>query len=105
MPSKKAYMLKNLMRLLVFAKNISTCDLYLYIKPTQYLSLRKLYLLLVSNARWETISINFVVELPELTRFNTMMTIVDSVFKRTHFILTYTTITTESTTRLFLYYI
>ena len=39
---------------------------------------------------------NFVVELPELLIFNIVITIVDSISKKAHFILTHTTATIES---------
>ena len=55
------------------------------------------------NTRWDTISIDFIVELPELLGYNAVITIVDSIFKRTYFIPIYTTITVEDATRLFLY--
>ena len=45
---------------------------------------------------------DFVVESSE---YNTVMTMVDSISKRAHFIPTHMTITAESTVRLFLYYI
>ena len=48
---------------------------------------------------------DFVVELPELSGYDVVMTIVDSVSKRIHFIPTYTTITTEGMARLFLYHV
>jgi len=62
-------------------------------------------LLAIPNARWNTISINFVVELLELSGFNVVMTMVDSVSKRAYLILTHTTITAERIAKLFLYHI
>ena len=50
-------------------------------------------------------SIDFVVELPKSSRHDTVMTVVDLVLKRVHFILIYTTVTAEGAARLFLYYI
>ena len=43
---------------------------------------------------------DFVVELLELLEFNMLMTVVNSMFKKIHFIITYTTITIE---RIFLF--
>lgn len=43
--------------------------------------------------------------LEKLAGFNIVMIVVDSVFKRVHFIFTYTIVTTEGIIRLFLYYI
>jgi len=46
-----------------------------------------------------------MVELLELSEFDMIMTVVDLVFKRVHFILTHTTITAKGVTKLFLYYV
>ena len=48
---------------------------------------------------------DFVVELPELSGFNIVITVVDSMSKRVYFIPTHTTVTVESIARLFLYYV
>jgi hypothetical protein len=53
-------------------------------------------------APWDTISVDFIVELPESHGYDTIMNVVDSVTKRTHFIPTHTTITAEGATRLYL---
>jgi hypothetical protein len=53
------------------------------------------------EAPWETISINFIVELPESHGYNTILCIVDSLTKRMHFILTHTTLNSEGTALLF----
>ena len=55
----------------------------------------ELYLLLVSDFQWDTLSIDFVVELPESSRYNVVMTVVDFVSKQAHFIPTHTTIIAE----------
>ena len=44
---------------------------------------------------------DFVIELLELLKYNVVMTMIDLVSKKTHFILTHTTITAEDTVRLF----
>jgi len=46
-----------------------------------------------------------VVELPESSRHDTVMTVVDSVSKRVHFVPTHTTVTAEGAARLFLHYV
>jgi len=51
------------------------------------------------------LSIDFVVKLPESSRHDTVMTIVNSVSKRVHFILMHTIVTVEGAARLFLHYI
>jgi transposase InsO family protein len=48
------------------------------------------------------ISINFIVELPESHGYDTIMCVIDSLTKHTHFILTHTTINAKDTALLFL---
>ena len=57
----------------------------------------------MSNIRWKTMNINFIVKLLEFIIFDIVMTVIDSVSKKTHFILIYITITTKSAIRSFLY--
>jgi len=47
--------------------------------------------------------VDFVVELPLSSGHDAVMTVVDSVSKRAHFILTHTTVTAEGAARLFLH--
>ena len=47
----------------------------------------------IPGQRWDTISVDFIVELPEAHGYDEVMNVVDSVSKRAHFILTTTTIT------------
>jgi len=51
------------------------------------------------NARWDTISVDFVVELPKLLGFDIVMIVVNSVFKRAYFILIHIIITVEGTAK------
>jgi len=51
------------------------------------------------------LSVDFIVELLESSRHDAIMTVIDSVSKRVHFIPTHTIVTAEETARLFLYYI
>jgi len=50
-------------------------------------------------------SVNFIVKLLESSRHNAVITVVDSVSKRVHFVPTHTTITVEQAARLFLHYV
>ena len=51
------------------------------------------------------LSVDFMVELPESSGHNAVMTVVDSVSKRVHFVPTHTTVTAKGAARLFLYYV
>ena len=51
------------------------------------------------------LSVDFVVELPESSGHDAVMTVVDSVSKRVHFVPTHTTVTVEGAARLFLHHV
>ena len=51
------------------------------------------------------LSVDFMVELPESSGHDTIMTVMDSVSKRVHFVPMYTTVTAEGTAQLFLHYV
>jgi len=51
------------------------------------------------------LSVDFVVELPEFSGHDAVMTVVDAVSKRVHFIPTHTTVTAEGAAWLFLHYV
>jgi hypothetical protein len=53
------------------------------------------------EAPWDTISVDFIVELLESHRYNTIMCVVDSLTKQAHFIPMHTTINAEGTALLF----
>jgi len=74
---------------------VSTCDLCFQTKPWRHSPVGELQLLPVPDTRWDTLSVNFVVELPESSRHDAVMTVVDAVFKRVHFIPMHTTVTAE----------
>src|SRR3981189_134842 len=54
------------------------------------------------NKPWDTISIDFIVELPCSNGYDTIMNVVDGVTKRAHFIAMHPTITAVGAARLFL---
>jgi len=84
---------------------VSTCDLCLRTKPWQHSPVGELQPLSVPDAWWDTLSIDFVVELPESSGHDAVMTVMDAVSKRVYFIPTHTTVTAEGAAQLFLYYI
>jgi len=82
---------------------ISTCDLCLQTKLIKQALVGKLHPLPIPDLRWDTLSVDFVVELPLFSGHDAVMMVVDSVSKRAHFIPTHTTVTAEGVARLFLH--
>jgi len=82
---------------------VSTCDLCLRTKPTKQALVGELHPLQILNSQWDTFSVDCVVELPSSSRHDAVMTVVDLVSKRVHFILTHTMVTAEGAARLFLH--
>jgi len=82
---------------------ISTCDLCLRTKLIRQAPVGELHPLQIPDLRWDTLSVDFVVELPLSSGHDAVMTVVDSVSKRAHFIPTHTTVTAEEAARLFLH--
>jgi len=84
---------------------VSTCDLCLWMKPWRHGPVSELQPLSVLDPWWDTLSVNFVVELPESSGHDAVMTVMDAVSKRVHFIPTHMTVTAEGAARLFLHYV
>jgi len=82
---------------------ISTYNLCLRTKPIKQAPVSELHPLQIPDSRWDTLSVDFVVELPLSSRHDAVMTVVDSVSKQAHFILMHTTVTAEGVARLFLH--
>jgi len=80
---------------------VNTYDLR--IKPIRQALVGELYPLQILDSWWDTLSMDFIMELPLSSRCNAVMTVVDSVSKQAHFIPTHTTVTAEGVARLFLY--
>jgi len=60
---------------------VSTCDLCLRMKPTRQALVGELHSLQIPDSRWDTLSVDFVVELPPFSGHDAVMTVVDSVSK------------------------
>jgi len=74
---------------------VSTCDLCLQTKPWRHSLVGELQPLSVPDAQWDTLSVDFVVELLESSRHDAVMTVMDAVSKRVHFIPMHTMVTVE----------
>ena len=61
--------------------------------------------LLIPGQCWDTISVDFIVELPEAHGYDAVMNVVDLVSKQAHFILTTTTITALGVAQLYMAYV
>jgi len=82
---------------------VSTCDLCLRTKPIRQAPVDELHPLWILDLQWDTLSMDFIVELPLFSRHNAVMIVVDSVSKRAYFILMHMTVTVEGAARLFLH--
>jgi transposase InsO family protein len=81
---------------------VKTCDLCNRMKVQRRRPISELHPSETPEAPWEVISVDFIVELPESHGYDTIMCVVDSLTKRTHFIPTHTTINAKGTALLFL---
>ena len=54
---------------------------------------------------WDTISVDFIVELPDSVGHDAIMVVVDSLTKRAHFIPTLTTLSAAGTAHLFVHHV
>jgi hypothetical protein len=80
----------------------ATCDLCLRTKTPKRRPIGHLQPLAIPEDRWNTISVDFVVELPDAHGYDAVMVTVDSTGKRGHFIPTTTTVTACGAAQLFL---
>jgi len=60
---------------------VGTCDLCLRTKPIRQAPVGELHPLQIPDSRWDTLSVDFVVELPLSSGYDAVMTVVDSVSK------------------------
>ena len=83
---------------------ISTCDVCLQTKSFRHPLTREFHPLPIPSALWDTIRVDFIVELPQSAGYDSIM-VVDSVTKCTHFVSTVTTISAAGATHLFLHHV
>src|ERR1700675_851319 len=79
-----------------------TCDLCLRTKVQRHKPFGELHPSATPTNRWDTISVDFIVELPDSHGYDAVMNVVDSLGKRAHFIPTTSDITAEGAATLFL---
>jgi len=84
---------------------VSTCNLCLQTKPWQHSLVGELQLLSIPDVQWDTLSVNFVVKLLESSGHKAVMTVVNAVSKKVHFILMHTMVIAKGAARLFLHYV
>jgi len=82
---------------------VSICNLCIRTKPIRQAPVDELHPLWIPDSQWNMLSVDFVVELPLSSRHDAVMTVVDSVSKRAHFIPTHTMVTVEGAARIFLH--
>jgi len=81
---------------------VSTCDMCLWTKYFWCPLTGELHPLSIPSAPWDTISIDFIVELPQSAGHDSIMVVVNSITKCAHFVSTVTTISATGATHLFL---
>ena len=83
-------------------KYVSTCDMCLCTKVSHQPPVGELNPLPVPDAPWDTISVDYIVELPESEGKDAIMVVVDSVTKCGHFVDMVTTLSAAGTAKLYI---
>ena len=81
----------------------ATCNLCLRTKVQRHHPIGELHPLPIPKDRWEVVSVDFVVELPESNGYDAVMCVVESMTKCAHFISTHTTVSALGAARLYLH--
>src|SRR6202789_4453804 len=86
-------------------KYTSTCDMCVRTKAQRHQPVGELRPLPIPDTPWDTISVDFIVELPESSGHDAIMVVVDSVTKTAHIIPTFITISAAGPARLFIQHV
>ena len=86
-------------------KYTSTCDLCICTKTQRHKPIGELQPLPIPDVPWHTISVDFIVELPESQGHDAAMVVVDSVTKIAHFVPTFITVSAARSARLFIQHV
>ena len=86
-------------------KYVSTCDMCLRTKTIKQPPTGELHPLPIPDAPWDTVSVDFIMELPESNGQDSIMVVVDSVTKRSHFMSTVTTILSIGAAQLYIQHV
>jgi len=81
---------------------VSHCDLCLRTKIQHHLPSGELQPLPIPEERWDVISVDFILELPESGGYDSIMVAINSAGKHSHFIKTVTTVTAAGAANLYL---
>ena len=87
------------------SRYVSTCDMCLHTQASHQPPLGELNVLPIPDAPWDTISVDFIVKLPESKGKDAVMVVVDSVTKCSHFVDMVTTLSATGTARLYVQHI